>query len=60
MKNIHEKDLVTVLRSKITSAETDMESRLRPGALINLLIQAATYSADKLGFGYESLKKHNL
>jgi len=60
MKNILEKDLVTVLRSKITSAETDMESRLRPGALINLLIQAATCSADKLGFGFESLKKYNL
>ena len=60
MKKISEEDLITILKSKITSAETDMESRLRPGALINLLIQAASHSADSLGFGYEGLKKHNL
>lgn len=60
MKKISEKDLVTVLKSKITSAETDMEARLRIGSLVNLLIQSASHSADSLGFGYEGLKKHNL
>ncbi|MCK5004125.1 MAG: hypothetical protein KAS21_03510 [Candidatus Aminicenantes bacterium] len=60
MNKINKNDLISTLKFKVTSAETDMESRLRPGALVNLLIQSATHSADKLGFGYESLKKHNL
>ncbi|MEN8222444.1 MAG: acyl-ACP thioesterase domain-containing protein [Acidobacteriota bacterium] len=60
MNKLNEKDLISTLKFKITSAETDMEARLRPGALVNLLIQSATHSADKLGFGYENLKKHNL
>ncbi len=53
-------DLVTYSKFKITSAETDMEARLRPGALINLLIQSASQSADSLGFGYSELREHNL
>ena len=60
MDKTNKNDLISTLKFKVTSAETDMESRLRPGALINLLIQSATHSADKLGFGFESLKKHNL
>jgi len=60
MNKINEKDLISTLKFKITSAETDMDARLRSGALVNLLIQSATHSADKLGFGYDSLKKHNL
>jgi len=60
MDKTNKNDLISSLKFKVTSAETDMEARLRPGALVNHLIQSATHSADKLGFGYESLKKHNL
>ncbi len=45
---------------KITSAETDMYTRIRSGALINLLIQSAINSADSLGFGFKGLKKQQL
>lgn len=45
---------------KISSAETDMYSRLRPGSLINYLIQSAINSADSLGFGFKNLSKQNL
>jgi medium-chain acyl-[acyl-carrier-protein] hydrolase len=44
----------------ITSADTDMNARLRLGALVNLLIQSAVQSADNLGFGFNNLKDHNL
>jgi len=37
-----------------------MEARLRPGALVGLLIESAIQSADKLGFGFDNLKVHNL
>jgi len=45
---------------RITSAETDSEARLRPGALLNMLIQSAIQSADVLGFGFKHLQKENL
>jgi len=60
MDKIIDKDLITILKFRITSAETDMEARLRPGSLVNILIQSAKRSADNLGFGYEGLKKYNL
>lgn len=44
----------------ITSADTDMFARLRPGALVNYLIQSAITSAEQLGFGFNDLKKENL
>jgi len=52
--------LITVTDFKITSADTDMEARLRPGALFSFLAHAAYLSADNLGFGYQHLKEHNL
>lgn len=55
-----EKDLITITDFKITSADTDMEARLRPGALFSFLAHAAYLSADNLGFGYKHLKEHNL
>lgn len=60
MKEITEKNLITISKYKITSAETDMEARISLGSLVNLLIQSATLSADNLGFGFDNLRKHNL
>jgi medium-chain acyl-[acyl-carrier-protein] hydrolase len=45
---------------RVTSADTDMEARLRPGALLNMLIQSAIQSADALGFGFEGLRHEQL
>ena len=45
---------------KIDSADTDMFGRIRLGSLVNLLIQAATNSADKLGFGYKNIQEQKL
>ncbi len=53
-------DLITITDFKITSADTDIEARLRPGALFSFLAHAAYLSADNLGFGYRHLKGHNL
>ena len=44
----------------VTSADCDMNARLRPGGLVSYLIVAATKSADTLGFGYEFLSRHHL
>ncbi len=63
-KSTHEsspdKELITFTDFKITSADTDMEARLRPGGLFSFLAHAAYLSADNLGFGYKHLKEHNL
>jgi len=53
-------ELITITDFKITSADTDMKARLRPGALFSFLAHAAFLSADNLGFGYKHLKEHNL
>ncbi|WP_430815006.1 acyl-[acyl-carrier-protein] thioesterase [Carboxylicivirga sp. RSCT41] len=47
-------------RYTITSADTDMFSRLKPGALVNYLIQSAISSAENLGFGFDDLKEEHL
>lgn len=44
----------------LSTADVDMEARLRPGALVEMMIQAAVGSADSLGMGYEDLKKQDL
>lgn len=51
-----------ILKSEyeITSADADMFGRLRPGALLNMLIQAAGKSADSLAFGYNNLTDNGL
>lgn len=43
-----------------TSADTDMESRLRLGGIVNFLIQSAISSADNLGFGFSNLRELQL
>ncbi len=53
-------DLILTMPFRVSSAETDMYARLRPGALVNLLIQSAVQSADALGFGYKGLQRHRL
>lgn len=60
MKNTTPGELVLKTHFTVTSADTDMYTRLRPGALLNYLIQAAIQSADNLGFGFRGLRKHQL
>ena len=55
-----EKGLTLYYADTITTAETDMRSRLRVGGLVNLLIQAAICSADSLGFGFANLRERQL
>jgi len=52
--------LITLANFKVTSADTDMQARIRLGAYLNLLVQAAIISADNLGFGINDLKKENM
>lgn len=44
----------------VTSADTDMFSRLKLSALVNYLIQSAISSAEALGFGFADLKQEHL
>jgi medium-chain acyl-[acyl-carrier-protein] hydrolase len=44
----------------VTSAETDLNGQMRPGALLNVCIQAAIDSADQLGFGFKNLAPQGL
>ena len=53
-------DLLLSARFQVTSSDTDISGRLRLGALVNFLIQAAIQSADKLGFGFEYLNQQRL
>jgi len=60
MPQINPEDLILICNFDVTSADTDMQARLRPGALVNFLIQSAIQSADSLGFGFRGLKQHQL
>ncbi len=60
MNKLTEGELTSFSRFRVTSADTDMYSRIRPGALVNLLIQSAIDSADSLGFGYGGIRGQNL
>ncbi len=60
MKELSEKSLSLKTSFNVTSAETDMYSRLRLGGLVNYLIQSAIKSADDLGFGFRGLRKQQL
>lgn len=60
MQQINPEDLILNCHFDVTSADTDMQARLRPGALVNFLIQSAIQSADSLGFGFRGLKQHQL
>lgn len=60
MKNNLHTDPTIYKKFEITTADTNMQSYLMVGSLANLLIQSAISSADQLGFGFSSLKQHNL
>jgi medium-chain acyl-[acyl-carrier-protein] hydrolase len=60
MENNEVTDLILHSAFKVTSADTDMDARLRPGALLNFLIQSAIQSADALGFGFGGLRQEKL
>jgi len=60
MNELSEKDLTLYYPFKVTSADTDMEARIRLGSLVNLLIQSAISSADSLGFGFGGLRQQKL
>ena len=55
-----EKELLLTTKTDVITSITDMYSRLKAGALANLLIQSAIESADKLGFGFKNLKEIEL
>jgi medium-chain acyl-[acyl-carrier-protein] hydrolase len=52
--------LILTVPFKVTSADTDMNSRIRLGALVNLLIQSAVSSADSLEAGFGGLREQKL
>ncbi|MBN2746549.1 MAG: hypothetical protein JXR34_07460 [Bacteroidales bacterium] len=54
------KEYISSIPFEVTSADVDMFGRLRPGSLLNFIIQAAGYSADSLGFGYNNLEQIKL
>jgi medium-chain acyl-[acyl-carrier-protein] hydrolase len=60
MDEVQEENLISTTIFEVTSAETDMEARLRMGSLVGLLIQSAIKSADKLGFGFQGIQKQQL
>ena len=60
MMELTESNLTLYSQFKITSADTDMYTRIRAGAIVNLLIQSAINSAESLGFGFDGLKGQKL
>lgn len=60
ISNSAEKSILLQIPIRIQSAYTDAFARLRMGALINILVEAAIQSADSLGFGYSGLRKNQL
>lgn len=55
-----ESELILTKKISITSADVDMFNRLRISALLNIFIQSAISSADKLGFGFTNLNAQKL
>jgi len=60
MNEMNADDLCLKAVYPVTSADTDMHSRLKISALVNYLIQTAISSAEHLGFGFSALKKEQL
>jgi len=60
MNNSENRELTLFTQFNVSSADTDMNARLRPGALVNFLIQSAIQSADSLGFGFGNLSQERL
>jgi acyl-ACP thioesterase len=53
-------ELVLQYSFNVTTADCDMNARLRAGGLVNFLVLAAINSADTLGFGYDGLRGQQL
>lgn len=60
MAQLDPSSLILTRSSRVSSAEADLEARLRLGALVNLLIQSAIESAEQLGFGFERVRQQQL
>jgi medium-chain acyl-[acyl-carrier-protein] hydrolase len=60
MNDLTGENLISKSLFEISSSETDMEARISPGSLVNLLIQSAIKSADKLGFGFGGIRQQQL
>lgn len=60
MNEISDPELVLQYTFDVTSADCDMNARLRLGGLVNYLILSAINSADTLGFGFDGLRNQNL
>jgi acyl-ACP thioesterase len=57
---ISNQELVLTYTFDVTTADCDMNARLRAGGLVNFLVLAAINSADTLGFGYAGLRGQQL
>jgi len=53
-------DKILSINFKAQFSESDMHSRMRIGAIINIMIQSAVKASDKLGFGVKNASKNNL
>jgi medium-chain acyl-[acyl-carrier-protein] hydrolase len=60
MNEFTENKLTSFSNFQVTSADTDMQARIRLGSLVNFLIQSAIDSADSLGFGFGGIRQQNL
>ena len=60
MKQLSEKELTRISSFTVTTADTDMYSRIHLGAYVNLLIQASIHSADDMGHGFKDLNEKQL
>ncbi len=60
MRDFTKEELISYTTFRVTSADTDMEARLRLGALVNYLVQSAINSADSLGFGFGGIRAQQL
>lgn len=55
-----ENDLSSKVKLNVRSADTEMYGRVRLSSYVNYFIHAAILSAEKLGFGWDSLRDHSL
>jgi len=60
MSFITHNDKILIKSFTITTADTDMLGRIRVGSFVNLLIQSAIDSAERLGFGFDNLQTQQL
>lgn len=60
MNTSTEKELTRISKFTVTSADTDMYSRIQLGAYVNFLIQASIHSADDMGHGFKDMAKKQL